>query len=88
MAYHKKYDLACKVGTYEKNGETKNRYKNVGLILESEEVGENGKPKRIVMIDPTFNFAAVKREDGKDMVMVSMFEPKDKQEQQTTTQEE
>ena len=39
------------------------------------------------MIDPTFNFAAVRREDGKDMVMVSMFEPKDKQ-QSTTGEEE
>ena len=81
MGYHKKYDLACKVGTYEKKGETKGRYKNVGLILENEE------GKKMVMIDPTFNFAAVKREDGKDMVMVSMFEPKDKQ-QSTTSDEE
>ena len=81
MGYHKKYDLAAKVGTYEKNGETKGRYKNVGLILENEE------GKKMVMIDPTFNFAAVRREDGKDMVMVSMFEPKDKQ-QSTTGEEE
>lgn len=80
MGYHKKYDLATKVGTYEKNGETKNRYKNVGLILENEE------GKKMVMIDPTFNFAAVRREDGKDMVMVSMFEPKNTQ--QNGTQEE
>ena len=42
MGYHKKYDLAAKVGTYEKNGETKNRYKNVGLILENEEGKKNG----------------------------------------------
>ena len=81
MGYHKKYDLACKTGTYEKEGTTKNRYKNVGLILENEE------GKKMVMIDPTFNFAAVKREDGKDMVMVSMFEPK-KDSQQTTSNEE
>lgn len=81
MGYQKKYDLACKVGTYEKQGETKNRYKNVGLILENEE------GKKIVMIDPTFNFAAVKREDGKEMVMVSMFEPK-KDNQQSQVQDE
>lgn len=81
MGYHKKYDLACKTGTYEKNGETKNRYKNVGLILENDE------GKKMVMIDPTFNFAAIKREDGKDMVMVSMFEPKDKQQSNTSEEE-
>ena len=81
MGYQKKYDLACKTGTYEKEGTTKNRYKNVGLILENEE------GKKMVMIDPTFNFAAVRREEGKEMVMVSMFEPKDKQ-QSTTGEEE
>lgn len=82
MGYHKKYDLACKVGTYEKQGETKNRYKNVGLILENDE------GKKMVMIDPTFNFAAVKREEGKDMVMVSMFEPKEKQQSSTMEEEQ
>lgn len=82
MGYHKKYDLAVKVGTYEKNGETKGRYKNVGLILENDE------GKKMVMIDPTFNFAAVRREDGKDMVMVSMFEPKDNNKQSESVQEE
>lgn len=81
MSYHRKYDLACKTGTYEKNGETKNRYKNVGLILENEE------GKKMVMIDPTFNFAAVKREEGKDMVMVSMFEPKEKQQSEAIQEE-
>ena len=81
MSTHVKYNITCKVGSYEKNGETKNRYKNVGLILENEE------GKKMVMIDPTFNFAAVRREDGKDMVMVSIFEPKEK-EQSTATQEE
>lgn len=82
MGYHKKYDLAAKVGTYEKNGETKGRYKNVGLILENEE------GKKMVMIDPTFNFAAVRREEGKDMVMVSMFEPKEKSESKSYQEEE
>ena len=81
MSYKKKYDLCVKTGSYESKGETKNRYKNVGLILENEE------GKKMVMIDPTFNFAAVKREEGKDMVMVSMFEPKEK-ESQPTGQEE
>ena len=81
MSYKKKYDLCVKTGSYESKGETKNRYKNVGLILENEE------GKKMVMIDPTFNFAAVRREDGKDMVMVSMFDPKEK-ESQPTSQEE
>lgn len=82
MGYHKKYDLAVKVGTYERNGKTKRKYKNVGLILENEE------GKKMVMIDPTFNFAAVKREEGKEMVMVSMFEPKKESENKNNQEEE
>ncbi len=82
MGYHKKYDLSVKTGTYEKNGETKGKYTNVGLILENDE------GKRIVMIDPLFNFGAVRREEGKDMVMVSMFEPKKDNQKQATSEEE
>ena len=82
MSYKKKYDLCVKTGSYESKGETKNRYKNVGLILENEE------GKKMVMIDPTFNFAAVKREEGKDMIICSLMEPKDNNNQQTTTDQE
>jgi hypothetical protein len=68
----KTHDLVVKVGTYQKDGETKGRYKNVGMMMENDE------GKQFLMIDPLFNFAAVQRQDGKDMVIVSMFEPKGK----------
>jgi hypothetical protein len=70
---HKSHDLAVKVGTYEKNGETKGRYKNCGMVLQKDDGGE------IIMIDPTFNFAAVKRGEDRDMVIISKFEVKEKQ---------
>ena len=69
----KKYDLAVKVGTYEKDGQTKGRYVNCGAVLEKED------GSKFLLIDPLFNFGAVKREEGRDMVIVSMFEPKEKQ---------
>lgn len=69
----KTHDLVVKVGSYTKDGETKGRYKNVGLMMENDE------GKQFLMIDPTFNFAGLQRQDGKDMVIVSMFEPKEKQ---------
>lgn len=73
----KKYDLAVKVGTYEKDGNTKNKYQNVGVIMETHDGGQ------FMMIDPKFNFAAVERGTDNNgnlraLVMVSMFEPKDK----------
>jgi hypothetical protein len=67
-------DLAVKVGQYVKDGETKNRYKNVGIVLQK----DDGSKMR--MIDPTFNFAAVKLDEGRDYVIISEFEIKDKAE--------
>ena len=83
MSIVKTHDLAVKIGSYEKDGETKGRYKNVGMILKKDDGGE------IIMIDPTFNFAAVKRAEGKDMVIISRFEVKDKDnKKQEATQED
>lgn len=63
----RKYDLAVKTGSYQnQNGETKNRYMNVGVVLE----GDNGP---FILLDPAFNPAGVPRKD--DRVLISMFEP-------------
>jgi hypothetical protein len=64
-------DLAVKVGTYLKDGKEKGRYKNCGIILQKEDGG------KMTMIDPTFNFAAVKLAEGRDYVILSEFEVKD-----------
>jgi hypothetical protein len=50
-----------------KDGQEKTRWVNVGVILE-----KNG--KEFMLIDPTINFAAFPREQGKDMVMVGIFD--------------
>jgi hypothetical protein len=61
----KKYDLAVKTGEYtNKDGQKKNKYKNVGAILES----ENGP---YILLDKTFNPAGI--QDGKNSVLISMF---------------
>lgn len=64
-------DLAVKVGSYVKDGENKNRYKNCGIILQKEDGG------KMLMIDPTFNFAAVNRDAGRDYVILSEFAVKE-----------
>lgn len=71
MGTVKTHDLAVKVGSYEKDGKTKGRYKNVGMILKKDDGGE------MILIDPLFNFAAVTRQEGKDMVIISKFEVKE-----------
>jgi len=69
MATKKAYDLAVKIGSYEKDGETKGRYQNIGVMLEKDDGG------RFIILEPWFNLAGVAHESGKG-VMVSMFEPR------------
>ena len=60
--------LAVANGQYEKDGQQKTRWVNVGVIG----VAQNG--KEYMLIDPTINFAGFPREQGKDMVMVGIFD--------------
>ena len=64
----KKYDLCVAVGTYEKGGETKKRYLNIGAVLENDK-------GPFIILNKTFNPAGVQGEG--DSVLISMFEPKD-----------
>lgn len=68
MATRKLYDLAVKVGEYEQNGKTKGRYQNVGAVME----GDNGK---YIFLDRFFNPAGVPNPDNRANVILSMFEP-------------
>ena len=45
MGFIKKYDLACKIGSYNKDGNEKGIYKNVGSVME----GDDG--KKFIFID-------------------------------------
>lgn len=59
------YDLAVKTGEYEKDGQTKGRYKNVGALWKN----DNG---HFITLDKTFNPAGVDS-DG-DRIFISCFE--------------
>lgn len=67
----KKYDIVATTGTYQKNGETKNRFKNVGVVME-----KDGKP--FILLDRTFNPAGLPTQDGRDTVLLSLYKPQDK----------
>lgn len=72
-------DLAVKVGSYQKGGETKNRYINIGSILEKDDGG------KFMILDRTFNPAGVPNPDNKDTLIVSMFDIGDKEEKNKTS---
>lgn len=67
----KLYDLAVKTGEYQKNGETKGRYENVGAVFSNDEGG------KFITLKRTFNPAGVPNPDGRDSLILSMFEPRD-----------
>lgn len=76
MAAKKLYDLAVKTGSYtDRNGEEKGRWKNIGSVLQMDDGG------KVILIDRSFNPAGVPFREGSDQIMVSMFPPKDKDEQ-------
>ena len=69
---HKTHDLAVKTGTYtDRNGNEKGRWQNVGSVLETNDGG------RVILLNRTFNPAGVPNPEGRDTVMLSMFEPRD-----------
>lgn len=68
----KTHNLAVKVGEYQKDGQTKNRYQTIGAVLE----GQHGP---YILLEKTFNPAGI--QDGKTSVMVSMFSVEDKKEE-------
>lgn len=66
----KKYDLVVKTGEYtDGQGQTKGRFKNVGVMME----GDNGP---YILLDRTFNPAGVGGNDGRESIIVSLYEPK------------
>lgn len=66
----KKYDLVVKVGEYtDGQGQTKGRFKNVGVVME----GQNGP---YILLERTFNPAGVGGNEGRESIIISMYEPK------------
>lgn len=66
----KLYDIAAKAGTYQKDGATKNRYVNIGAMME----GDNGP---FLFLKAHVNLAAFTRKEGSEDVLCSLFQPKD-----------
>lgn len=67
----KLYDVVAKVGEYQKDGDTKARWQTVGAVLE----GENGP---FMLLAKWFNPAGVIDAKGGESVMLSLFQPKER----------
>ena len=72
-------ELAVVVSAYEdrNSGATKNRYKNIGVMMES--INDRGEANTFLMLDRSFNPAGVVFKPGSDKIMISMFDPKAKE---------
>lgn len=75
----KKYDIVAKIGEYQKNGETKSRYQNVGALMM-----KDGKP--FILLNRWFNPAAL--QEGKESVLLSLYEPRSKEEKAPVVRDE
>jgi len=70
--------LTAKIGEYEKEGQTKGRYVNIGVVMQSNDGGE------YMLLDPTVSLAGVmaqqntlamqKGEQLRDRIMVNVWE--------------
>lgn len=72
MAMKRIKDVAVKVGTYQSGGETKNKWENVGSLVEFDDGGQG------LFLKRTFNPAGVPNPDGKEDLLLSFFDIKDK----------
>ena len=67
----KLYDIVAKTGSYQKDGETKNRYLNVGSIIK----GDNGP---YMIMERTFNPAGLPNPEDRSSLILSLFKPREK----------
>jgi hypothetical protein len=70
----KKYDVSAKVGSYQKDGQSKAIWKTVGQIRDD----GNGE---YLLLDKTFNPAGIPCEPHKDQISLSLFTPRDNNQQ-------
>jgi hypothetical protein len=72
MGAKKVKELAVKTGSYTDNqGQQRGRYENVGSLM------KNDDGSFFVLLKRTFNPAGVAVQDGKDQVLISVFDLKD-----------
>ena len=64
-------DLAVVTGSYYKDGLEKRLYENIGVLMEADDGNQ------FIMIKRFINLAGLPFKDGSESVLVSMFDPRD-----------
>jgi hypothetical protein len=73
MGFRKVKDIAVVTGSYtDGQGQSKNRYKNVGSVMKDDSDGRS-----FLLLDRSFNPAGVPFKDGTDQIALSLFDPRD-----------
>jgi hypothetical protein len=67
------YDLAVRTSEYtNRSGEKKGKWLNVGAVMEKDDGG------KFIFLERTFNPAGIANPDNRSNIIISMFEPKAK----------
>ena len=66
-------DMCVKTGSYQSNGETKNRWLTIGALMEDDKGGQ------FIMMNRSFNPAGVPFKEGSESILISLFDPKQKE---------
>jgi len=67
MPARKTHNLAVKVGSYQKDGQEKGRYVNVGALMQGDDGGQ------FILMERTFNPAGCPNPGGQESVLISAF---------------
>lgn len=79
MGYRKTHDLAVAVGRYtDRDGKERNRYENVGHVLTGDDGG------KLYCVKRTFAPAGVPNPEGRDTVVLAVFEVREPGQQRDT----
>jgi len=73
--------LAVKIGTYQKDGITKNKYENIGALITK----DNG--DQYILLSTIFNPAGVPRDPNTNSIIVSIFDEKGVTKQDVNTEQ-
>lgn len=72
----KKYDITVKVGEFKtREGETKAEWRRVGVVMENDDGSE------YIILERTFNPAGVPNPENRATVILSLFQPRDDNQQ-------
>lgn len=77
----KKYDLCVKSGTYtDRNGNEKTNWENIGVMVDD--------GSRYILLKPYINLAGFPREEGRNHLIVSVFDHSEQRNSRTTERAE